>query len=116
MPKEEQPFPKTISPNSVEFVHGPQYSSFYCNNVSFNVNVLDFVMLFGETIEATQERAVIEQRARITMNPTQAKVFAFLLLKNVEGYERLNGTIQIPPGAIGIAPDPHTKMKADKAQ
>jgi hypothetical protein len=104
----EHVFPKTITPASVQLVKGPQYSAFYCNNVSFAVNVLEFVLTFGEAIEASPENAVVEQRARVTMHPTQAKVMAFLLLKNIEGYEQINGTILVPPGATGIPPNsPH---------
>ena len=79
----ERIFPNTITPASVEFVKGPQYSAFYSNNVSFNVNVLDFVLTFGETIEATPEKAVVEQRSRITIHPTQAKVLMILLMKSI---------------------------------
>ena len=97
------PPPQTISPQNVEFINGPHYAAFYCNNVSFAVNVLDFVMIFGETLEATADKAVVEQRARVTMHPTQAKVTAMLLLRNIQNYEALNGPIPIP-GALGREP------------
>lgn len=100
--------PMMMMPHSVEHVDGPQYSAFYSNNVGFGVNVLDFVLTFSETLEASPERAILERRARITMHPTQAKVLAFLLLRNIEGYEKINGPIVLPPGAIGTPPDfPH---------
>jgi hypothetical protein len=98
----ENQSPTVITPQSVEYVDGPQYSAFYSNNVGFAVNLLDFVLMFGETVEANPEKAIVERRARVTMHPTQAKVLAFLLLKNIEGYEKLNGKIAVPPGAIGI--------------
>jgi hypothetical protein len=93
---------QVMVPRSIEYVKGPQYSAFYSNNVAFGVSPLDFVMTFSETIDATADRAVLEQRARITMHPTQAKVLMILLMRNIQGYESMNGTINIPPDAIGI--------------
>ncbi len=89
-------------PRSIEYVKGPQYSAFYSNNVAFGVSPLDFVMTFSETIDANADKAVVEQRARVTMHPTQAKVLMILLMKNIQGYEAMNGTINIPPDAIGV--------------
>jgi hypothetical protein len=93
----------TISPAHIEYVNGPQYSAFYSNNIGFAVNVLDFVLMFGEILEANPEKALVERRARVTLNPIQAKVLTMLLIKNIQTYESLNGTIKIPEGAVDTA-------------
>ena len=77
----------TISPAHIEYTNGPQYCAFYSNNIGFAVNVLDFVLMFGEILEATPEKALVERRARVTLNPIQAKVMALLLVKNIQTYE-----------------------------
>jgi hypothetical protein len=94
----------TLSPTSIEYINGPQYSAFYSNNIGFAINVLDFVLIFGEILDANPEKALVERRARITLNPTQAKVLAFMLVKNIETYESLNGPIRVPDGATGTIP------------
>lgn len=85
----------------VEFVKGPQYASFYSNNVSYSVNQLDFVLVFGETIEIRPEKLTIEQRARITMNPLQAKVLSILLNEQIDILEKNTGKeIEVPEGML----------------
>ena len=93
----------TLSPTSIEYINGPQYSAFYSNNIGFAINVLDFVLMFGEILEANPEKALVERRARVTLNPIQAKVLTMLLIKNIQTYESLNGTIKIPEGAVDTA-------------
>jgi hypothetical protein len=102
--KEKPGVIKMLAPANIEYVNGPQYSAFYSNNIGFAVNVLDFVLIFGEILDANPEKALVERRARVTLNPIQAKVLAFMLVKNIQTYESLNGTIQMPEGAVGTAP------------
>jgi hypothetical protein len=100
--KEEIAGLKTISPMDISFVDGPQYSAFYSNNINFQVNLLDFVLVFGEIIDATPEKAIVERKARVTLNPIQAKIMALLLLQNIQKYEQMHGDLKLPEGALNI--------------
>ena len=91
-----------ITPMDVKFVDGPQYSAFYSNNVNFQVNLTDFVLVFGEIIEANPERAIVERRARVTLNPIQAKIMTLLLLQNIQKYEQVHGELKLPVEAMNI--------------
>jgi len=65
---------KPMVPTSAKFVEGPGYYSFYANNVAFAVNQLDVVLILGEIVDISPAQEVtIERRARVTMNPAQAK-------------------------------------------
>jgi hypothetical protein len=98
-----QPSTKTITqaqvvPAKVEYTDSPLFSSFYSNNISFRINPLDFVLIFGEIIDANAEVATVERKARVVLNPAQAKAMAELLMKNVQIYESINGPIAMPNG------------------
>ena len=74
---------KQTTPQSVKFVDAPGYSSFYVNNVGLSVNQLDVVL---PELEAT-----VERRARVTMNPAQAKAMSKVLNYAVTAYELQSG-------------------------
>lgn len=83
------------------YVKGPQYASSYSNNIQYAINSADFVFIFGEVIDVSDQEITIEQRARVTMTPAQAKIMSILLKQQVEAYEERLGTeITIPPGTF----------------
>jgi hypothetical protein len=77
-----------MTPKSVKIVDAPGYSSFYCNNIAFAVNQLDIVLQLGEVIDVSPEAiATVERRARVTLNPVQAKALSKVLNYAVRMYE-----------------------------
>jgi len=86
---------KPMVPTSAKFVEGPGYYSFYANNVAFAVNQLDVVLILGEIVDISPAQEVtIERRARVTMNPAQAKALSKILNFAVAAYETQNGPVQ----------------------
>jgi len=59
---------------------------------------LDFKFFFGEIMEATPEKLVIEERVAVIMAPEQAKSMLRLLDSQIKSYESVFGPIRIPPG------------------
>ncbi len=85
----------------IEYVKGPSFASSYCNNIAYAVNLIDFVLIFGEAIDATPDVVTVEQRARITMSPVQAKVLSAILTDQIANYEARSGKVlEIPEGMI----------------
>jgi hypothetical protein len=85
---------KPMVPKSAKFVDGPGYYSFYANNVAFAVSQLDIALIFGEILDVSPAQEVlIERRARVTMNPAQAKALSKILDFAVEAYETQNGPV-----------------------
>ena len=76
---------------------GPRYESFYCNNVAYAMSPVDFVFTFGEVIN-TGTDIYVEQRARVTMSPAQAKVLRDILSERIKIFESNVGEIKIPGG------------------
>jgi hypothetical protein len=86
--------PKQMTPKTAKFVDGPGYSSFYINNVAYAVNQLDIVLILGEIIDVSPAmEALIERKARVTMNPAQAKALSAILNHAVALYESQNGPV-----------------------
>jgi hypothetical protein len=96
---------KPMVPTSAKFVEGPGYYSFYANNVAFAVNQLDVVLILGEIVDISPAQEVtIERRARVTMNPAQAKALSKILNFAVAAYETQNGPVQDLPLMLPDAP------------
>lgn len=97
-----QPEPETkpVTMPAFKFVDGPHYQSFYCNNVGFAINPLDVVLYLNEIIEVTSTgEAIVERKARVTMNPVQVKAFMHILDHIVKLYELQNGPLRdLPTG------------------
>lgn len=79
----------------VENILGPHYTAFYCNNIAYAMSAVDMVLIFGEIVN-TGEKVYIEQRARVTMTPVQAKILRDMLNKRLAVYEARFGTVHIP--------------------
>jgi hypothetical protein len=96
---------KPMVPTSVKFIDGPGFYSFYANNVAFTVNQLDIAMILGEIVDVSPTQEVtIERRARVTMNPAQAKALSKILKFAVEAYETQNGPVLDLPITLPDAP------------
>ncbi|HUN86501.1 MAG TPA: DUF3467 domain-containing protein [Terracidiphilus sp.] len=86
---------KPITATRAKFVDSPNYHSFYCNNVGFAVNQLDIVLYLNEILEISPSaEATIERRARVTMNPAQAKALMQVLDQVIRVWETQNGPVR----------------------
>lgn len=89
------PGAQIITATKAKFVDSSGYQSFYCNNVGFAVNQLDVILYLGEILEISPSgEATIERRARVTMNPSQAKALIQILSQVIGVYESQNGPIR----------------------
>jgi len=85
---------------SGEIVYPEQLTTYYSNVVRFFVSNPDFVFDFaakdprmaGKTIE---EKTKVE--VRVVMSPQHAKVFANVLMENVQQYEKKFGIVNTEP-------------------
>jgi hypothetical protein len=70
----------------------------YCNNVMMASTGFDVRVMFGEVIDVSPDKgkAVIEQRAQVTMTWLEAKLIGDFLLANVKAHEELNGPLKLP--------------------
>jgi hypothetical protein len=86
------------NPTKVRYINGPQYISAYCNNIAFQVNSLDLVLIFGESIDVEGDEAIVEKKARITFTPQQIKMLQYIVNEQIAQYEALTGKpIELPP-------------------
>lgn len=90
---------------SVRYVKADNYISAYANNVAYVVSAIDFSLIFGQILEGNKDHLFIEQNAKITMTPVQAKLLLMLLAQQVGNFEKANGEIVFPPG-IQLATQP----------
>lgn len=74
---------------------GPHYTAFYCNNIAYAMGAIDFVLILGEVVNTGKE-IYIEQRARVTMSPIQAKVMRDILTERLSVYESHFGEVKVP--------------------
>jgi hypothetical protein len=73
------------------------FRSIYANNAVFEVSVFDIRITFGESSKGSSDEPMeVEQKVSILMSPQHAKLFAQLLLSNVEGYEKQIAPIALP--------------------
>ena|SRR5258708_40265884 len=68
----------------------------YTNHHMIGWTGYDVRLVFGELVEVTDDKLIIEQTAHITMSWPQAKVLLASLQDLIGKYEKLNGSI-IPP-------------------
>jgi len=85
------------SPATTTFSLSPDFRSLYSNNATCEVSVFDVRITFGESSKSGEESMNVDQRVAVVMSPQHAKVFANLLLNNIQAYEQKIGTIALPP-------------------
>lgn len=88
----DQTIPQSITTTQLKFVDGPNYNSFYCNNIGYTVNQLDVVLYLNEMLDVSSDGVgTVERRARVTFNPMQAKALVGILQHLVKIYETQSG-------------------------
>jgi hypothetical protein len=98
---EAQPQPQPTAILQFNNVKSSDFRSIYTNNTAFQLNAFDIGIIFGEIVEANEQTSVatVEQRVRIVMSPLHAKIFALVMLQNIQNYESRFGEIKLPLGA-----------------
>ena len=82
---------------TINNVKAPNYVSVYSNNVAFSLNFFDLSMTFGEMSGVENGIGQVDQSVRVVMSTAHAKLFALLLMSNVNQYEKQFGQISLPP-------------------
>jgi hypothetical protein len=69
----------------------------YANNVMMASTGFDVRIIFGEVIDVLPDKskAIVEQRAQVTMTWIEAKLIGDFLQANVKAYEELNGQLKL---------------------
>jgi Protein of unknown function (DUF3467) len=68
----------------------------YSNNVQMASTGFDVRVIFGEIIEVSDEKVIVEQRVQVAMTWIEAKIVADFMRANIEAYEKLNGPLTLP--------------------
>jgi hypothetical protein len=90
----------------MNFKKAPSFRTFYANWVQPTYSPFDISLTIGEAIPIDQQTFEIEQSARITFSPLEAKLVALMLLNALKIYESSFGKINIPQGVAGGNPMP----------
>jgi hypothetical protein len=88
-----------IPASQMKTTFASNYVSFYCNNVQYAVNSMDFVLIFGEVSAIDDEGTPsVEQRARVTMTPVEALILRSIITRQINIYEaKLGRPMEVPP-------------------
>jgi hypothetical protein len=81
----------------------PDYKAVYSNNVNLTLTPFDFVFVFGENQSVKDNILIADIHTKVTMSPQHAKVFAQLLIENVNKWEQTFGPIVTPAQAAEAA-------------
>ena len=87
---------KELQDRPIVFRQADQFISYYANSAQFRISFFDIGIVFGQIVEASKERLLIENQIVITMSPQHAKVLLDHLKKNVAKYEETYGPISEP--------------------
>ncbi len=74
------------------------FYSLYSNSLNVEATFNDVKLFFGQVVEATQEKVVLEEDVAIILTPEQAKSILKALTSALENYESTYGPIRNPPG------------------
>jgi len=92
-----------VNPASLVNRRAPDFRTIYTNNAKFAITPFDFSFILNEVTETEKGEVYVEQKARITMSPLNAKIFAFVLTQNVANFEKQFGEIHIPDNLFSVA-------------
>jgi hypothetical protein len=91
--------PRTVK--GLRNVNSPDFLSIYSNNAALSVNFFDVSFVFGEMQGIDDDGMLkVEQRLKVTMTPTQAKILSILLFQQISMYEARFGQINLPSEVI----------------
>jgi Protein of unknown function (DUF3467) len=87
-----------VRPENINNVKSTDFRTIYSNNASFNHSAFDVSFIFGEIAGIEGEKITVEQRVKVTMSPRHAKLFAMILIQNLQNYEHTIGPLPLPAG------------------
>jgi hypothetical protein len=102
----ESPISGPVDPNNLLSRRSPDFRTIYTNNVRFSITPFDFSFILNEITENERGEIYSDQKARITMTPLQAKIFAFVLTQNVKNFEKQFGDIHVPENLFKLVEIP----------
>jgi hypothetical protein len=104
-----------VSPALLVNRRAPDFHAIYTNNSKFSVSPFDFSVILNEVTESEKGEVYVEQKARIIMPPLHAKLFALVLIQNVQNFEKEFGEITIPDNIFTMPVMPSVEAKAPEA-
>jgi hypothetical protein len=96
MPKKQSDVQPAPPQPRLNYIKPDNLFTTYANNVAYSITPIDFTFVFGQVVEGNEQQINIEQRARVTVSPIQAKLLMIMLHAQIEAFEAANGEIRIP--------------------
>ncbi|MGB8013631.1 MAG: DUF3467 domain-containing protein [Terriglobales bacterium] len=85
----------------IEFTFSPDFKMFYVNHIQASFSPFDITFSMGEAIGAgSSGKFTIQNKARVTMAPLEAKIFLKILAGTIANFEKAIGPIPVPPGVM----------------
>ena len=90
------------SNKTIEVKQSDKLSTIYSNNIAINTTLFDCCLRFGQTIEITNDKVVIEPLVNVYVSPQHMKTLSNVLIQNILNYEKLFGEIKLPVIVDGV--------------
>ena len=97
MKQQQNPAP-AVNPR-LERERAPEFRSFYTNNAQVITTYFDIGILFGELLDANEQRVLIKDQALVKMSPEHAKSLNRVLTEQLEIYKNRFGAIRVEADA-----------------
>jgi len=87
--------------------------SIYTNNVGVGATSFDIRLIFGQIVDTTPEKVVVQQGVMVTMSWIEAKILNEIIGLHVKAYEEKNGTLTLAevPASVPTPPPEFFRKK-----
>lgn len=85
---------------AINNVPSTDFVSVYANNLAVSTNFFDVSLIFGEMKGIDDNTLTVEQKVKVVMPPTHAKLVSLLLLQQLQQYQEKFGHITLPPEVV----------------
>jgi hypothetical protein len=101
MTNKEQHAAAAMEPK-LQFHKAEDFKSFYVNWVQSSFTPFDISLVVGEFFSADEPGTFeVMQKARIILNPVEAKIISGMLLEALKNYQLQFGSVTVPSGLPG---------------
>jgi hypothetical protein len=94
MKQQQKPAPAPAVNPRLERERPSEFRTFYTNNAQVITTYFDIGILFGELLDANEQRILIKDLALVKMSPEHAKSLNRVLTQQLEIYENRFGPIR----------------------
>lgn len=76
------------------------FADVYANNASAVAGYYDLAIVFSEIQGGSDDKPIVLEKCRVSMNPAHGKALALVLAQTVKRWENTFGEIKLPPGMV----------------